>query len=111
MSGNVTSESAEAVRLLEHNLIKIQELVGASRFAYVERSVEFVVPARGGRPAQRLSGQLGDWLVRASDGGWQIQPDSAAPATARTVEATGETSEAQERSRSERQGTTVASRP
>jgi hypothetical protein len=88
-----TGGSTSAVRLLEHNLIRIQDLLGASRFAVVERSVEFTVPARSGRPAQRVGGSFGDWLVRDGGSEWRIVPDGGAQDTRHPIESADEPAE------------------
>lgn len=80
--GRIPAHGDRAVRLLEHNLSTIEDLLGASRFELVDRSVEFTVPAGSGRPARRLNGHLGDWLVQDDDGQWVIKPDVVNPAAA-----------------------------
>lgn len=88
--GRVPAHEDGSVRVLEHNLSTIEDLLGASRFALVDRSVEFIVPPRAGRPARRLSGELGDWLVRDDDGQWVIMRDVVSPAAAAAGEMVAE---------------------
>lgn len=69
------TQPVDAVRLLEHNLVVIEELLGASRFSVTGRSVEFTVRS-GGSGSIALQGSFGDWVVPDTPTGWRIVADS-----------------------------------
>lgn len=66
-----------AVRLSEHNLLDIEEMLGADSFTLDEDDVVFRRRGFGGASAVSWQGQLGDWLVRDGAGFWRIVSDQS----------------------------------
>jgi hypothetical protein len=64
-----------AVRLLEHNLLDIEETLGADSFTLDADEVTFRRRARGTSPAVTWRGRIGDWLVRDGEAHWRIASD------------------------------------
>lgn len=65
----------EAVRLVEHNLLDIETMIGADSFTLDGSSVVFRRRPAGAAPARSWTGRLGDWLVRDGAGFWRIVSD------------------------------------
>lgn len=71
-----------AVRLLEHTLLEIEELLGADSFTVDGDEVVFRRHPTAESPAASWQGRLGDWLVRdgnahlriVSDDSWTVNP-------------------------------------
>lgn len=66
-----------AVRLLEHNLLEVEETLGADSFTLDADEVVFRRRARAGDPAISWQGRLGDWLVRDGADHWRIVSDQS----------------------------------
>jgi hypothetical protein len=66
-----------AVRLLEHNLLDIEEALGADSFTLDADEVTFRRRARGPQPPLTWRGRIGDWLVRDGKAHWRIASDQA----------------------------------
>lgn len=64
-----------AVRLLEHNLLDIEEALGADSFTLDADEVTFRRRARGTRPQVTWQGRIGDWLVQDGNAHWRIASD------------------------------------
>lgn len=64
-----------AVRLLEHNLLDIEEALDADSFTLDADEVTFRRRARGPHPATTWRGRIGDWLVQDGDAHWRIASD------------------------------------
>jgi hypothetical protein len=64
---------APPIRILEHNLIDICDLLEAT-FSLVGVDVTFSVRSAGGD--RTWQGQLGDWLVADSDANWFVVSDA-----------------------------------
>jgi hypothetical protein len=69
------ARDASAVRLLEHNLLEIEESLGADSFSVDADEVVFRRRALGTRPAATWRGRIGDWLVQDGDAHWRIASD------------------------------------
>lgn len=66
-----------AVRLLEHNLLEIEETLGADSFSLDADQVVFRRRATPGGLATSWQGRLGDWLVRDGADHWRIVSDQS----------------------------------
>ena len=64
-----------AVRLLEHNLLEIEEALDADSFTLDADEVTFRRRALGPRAAAIWRGRIGDWLVQDGDAHWRIAGD------------------------------------
>ena len=69
------ARDTSAVRLLEHNLLDIEESLGADSFTVDADEVTFRRRASGTRPAATWRGRIGDWLVQDGDAHWRIASD------------------------------------
>lgn len=67
-----------AIRLLEHNLLDIEEALGADSFTVDADEVIFRRRASGILPTLTWRGRIGDWLVHDGDAHWRIVPDEPA---------------------------------
>ena len=66
-----------AVRLLEHTLIRTEELLSADSFSLDGDMVTFRRRATAVDPARTWEGRLGDWLVQDGSAHWRIVSDDA----------------------------------
>lgn len=66
-----------AVRLLEHTLIKVEELLGADSFSLDGDTLTFRRRARAEVPAAVWHGRIGDWLVQDGSAHWRLVSDEA----------------------------------
>lgn len=64
-----------AVRLREHSLIQVEELLEADSFSLDGDIVVFRRRARGDIPAVSWQGRIGDWLVLDGAAHWRIVSD------------------------------------
>lgn len=64
-----------AVRLLEHTLVRTEELLGANSFSLDGDVVTFRRRATALAPATTWQGRLGDWLVQDGSAHWRIVSD------------------------------------
>jgi hypothetical protein len=64
-----------ALRLLEHSLLDIEELLGADSFTVDGDQVVFRRRATGTRAAVSWEGRMGDWLVSDGAAHWRIVSD------------------------------------
>lgn len=64
-----------AIRLLEHNLLDIETVLGADSFTLDGDQVVFRRRAAGPVAATSWRGRLGDWLVRDDADQWHIATD------------------------------------
>lgn len=64
-----------ALRLLEHTLLDIEELLGADSFTVDEDHVVFRRRATASRAATTWEGRMGDWLVSDGAAHWRIVSD------------------------------------
>ena len=69
------ARSDDAIRLREHTLVEIGDLLGADSFSLVDEEVTFTRRAVGDQPAMRWVGRLGDWLVSDGQSFWRIVSD------------------------------------
>lgn len=65
----------DAVRLLEHSLLDIEQLLGADSFSIDGDEVVFRRRSSHQLPAVIWRGRVGDWLVRDGDAHWRIVSD------------------------------------
>lgn len=65
----------DAVRLLEHSLLEVEVLLGATSFSLNESEVVFRRRPSHRRPAATWKGRIGDWLVRDGEAHWRIVSD------------------------------------
>lgn len=64
-----------AVRLLEHSLLEIEELLGADSFSVDGDTVTFRRRARADTAVATWQGRIGDWLVQDGSAHWRIVSD------------------------------------
>lgn len=77
-----------AVRLLEHNLLDVEEALDADSFTLDADEVTFRRWARGGQPPLTWQGRIGDWLVRDGAAHWRIASDQPTTLEQRVHETT-----------------------
>lgn len=77
-----------AVRLLEHNLLDVEEALDADSFTLDADEVTFRRRARGGQPPLTWQGRIGDWLVRDGAAHWRIASDQPTTLEQRVHETT-----------------------
>ena len=65
----------DAVRLLEHSLLDIEQLLGADSFSIDGNEVVFRRRPSSHWSAAIWRGRVGDWLVRDGDAHWRIVSD------------------------------------
>jgi hypothetical protein len=69
----VAAAVAPPIRILEHNLIDICDLLEAT---FGLDGVDVSFSRRSAGTDRRWHGQLGDWLVAGSDGNWFVMSDA-----------------------------------
>ncbi|HET9649797.1 MAG TPA: hypothetical protein VFP34_16410 [Microlunatus sp.] len=74
MTSSDPAGRTEPIRILQHNLIDVCELLGAT-FSLDGTAVSFVRRAGGG-VREQWSGHLGDWMVTEDDVNWHLVPDA-----------------------------------
>ncbi len=72
-SGEIVDASRPTIRILEHNLIDICDLLGAT-FSLDGVHVTFSNHSEHG--ARQWQGRLGDWLVSDGDANWFVVSDA-----------------------------------
>jgi len=75
-----------AVRLLEHTLLRTEELLGADSFSLDGDAVTFRRRGSALAPATTWHGRLGDWLVHDGSAQWRIVSDEAMVSARPSVE-------------------------
>lgn len=65
------------LRIREHTLLDVSDLLGADTFSLVDEEVTFTRRQTPEQGAQRWMARLGDWLILDDERKWQLVADSA----------------------------------
>lgn len=88
-SRHPTSSFERVLRVREHTLVDLCDLLGADAFSLTDGVVIFTRRAGPGRPVERWSARLGDWCV-CDNGCWRFLADSDVPARNAPTHGAGE---------------------
>lgn len=80
------ASSDRVIRLREHTLVDVSDLLDADTFALVDQDVTFT-RRRAGQPVQRWHARIGDWCVPDDGEGWRLVADAESTTVAPAPEA------------------------